>query len=99
MVHLVPHNLAAPDRARGLSRLPAYRRARGAGCEREPLGHRGIHRLLQRLRCGGGHRPGFVLRNAQDLPAGAQEAVYEAVKDMPELSLIFGLSLATTFGA
>jgi len=42
---------------------------------------------------------GFVLRNAQDLPAGAQEAVYEAVKDMPELSLIFGLSLATTFGA
>jgi len=36
---------------------------------------------------------GYALRNAQGLPAGAQEAIYEAVKDMPGLSLIFGLSI------
>src|SRR5215212_10440240 len=36
---------------------------------------------------------GYALRNAQGLPAGAQEAIYEAVKDMPVLSLIFGLSI------
>lgn len=39
---------------------------------------------------------GFALRNAQGLPAGAQEAVYEAVKDMPGLSLIFALSIVGT---
>jgi hypothetical protein len=39
---------------------------------------------------------GYALRNAQGLPAGAQEAVHEAVKDMPELSLIFGLSIVGT---
>jgi hypothetical protein len=39
---------------------------------------------------------GYALRNAQGLPAGAQEAVYEAVKDMPGLSLIFGLSIVGT---
>jgi hypothetical protein len=32
---------------------------------------------------------GYALRNAQGLPAGAQEAVHEAVIDMPGLSLIF----------
>jgi hypothetical protein len=36
---------------------------------------------------------GYALRNAQALPAGAQEAVHEAVIDMPGLSLIFGLSI------
>jgi hypothetical protein len=36
---------------------------------------------------------GYALRNAQGLSAGAQEAIYEAVKDMPVLSLIFGLSV------
>jgi hypothetical protein len=36
---------------------------------------------------------GYTLRNAQGLPAGAQEAVYEAVKDMPGLSLTFGVSI------
>ena len=36
---------------------------------------------------------GYALRNAQGLSAGAQEAIYEAVKDMPVLSLIFGLSI------
>jgi hypothetical protein len=41
---------------------------------------------------------GYALRNAQGLPAGAQEAVYEAVKDMPGLSLIFGLSIVGTGG-
>jgi len=41
---------------------------------------------------------GYALRNAQGLPAGAQEAVYEAVKDMPGLSLIFGLSIVGTLG-
>src|SRR5215217_3421931 len=35
----------------------------------------------------------YALRNAQALPAGAQEAVHEAVIDMPGLSLIFGLSI------
>jgi hypothetical protein len=41
---------------------------------------------------------GYALRNAQGLPAGAQEAVYEAVIDMPGLSLIFGLSIVGTGG-
>src|SRR5919107_979728 len=36
---------------------------------------------------------GYALRNAQGLSAGAQEAIYEAVKDMPVVSLIFGLSI------
>src|SRR3712207_4538466 len=36
---------------------------------------------------------GYALRNAQGLSAEGQAAVYEAVKDMPELSLIFGLSI------
>jgi hypothetical protein len=36
---------------------------------------------------------GYALRNAQGLSAGAQEAIYEAVKDMPVVSLIFGLSV------
>jgi hypothetical protein len=39
---------------------------------------------------------GYALRNAQGLPAGAQEAVHEAVIDMPGLSLIFGLSIVGT---
>jgi hypothetical protein len=39
---------------------------------------------------------GYALRNAQGLPAGPQEAVYEAVIDMPGLSLIFGLSIVGT---
>ena len=39
---------------------------------------------------------GYALRNAQVLSAGAQEAIYEAVKDMPVLSLIFGLSVVGT---
>src|SRR5215211_7366479 len=38
----------------------------------------------------------YALRNAQGLSAGAQEAIYEAVKDMPVLSLIFGLSIVGT---
>src|SRR5919106_3712547 len=41
---------------------------------------------------------GYALRNAQGLSAGAQEAIYEAVKDMPVLSLIFGLSVVGTLG-
>lgn len=41
---------------------------------------------------------GFALRNAQGLSAGAQEVIYEAVKDMPVLSLIFGLSIVGTLG-
>jgi hypothetical protein len=41
---------------------------------------------------------GYALRNAQGLSAGAQEAIYEAVKDMPVLSLIFGLSIVGTLG-
>jgi len=36
---------------------------------------------------------GYALRNAQGLSAGAEEAVHEAVIDMPGLSLIFGLSI------
>jgi len=36
---------------------------------------------------------GYALHNAQGLSAGAQEAIYEAVKDMPVLSLILGLSV------
>jgi hypothetical protein len=36
---------------------------------------------------------GYALRNARGLPAGAQEAIYEAVKDMPVVSLIFVLSV------
>ena len=36
---------------------------------------------------------GFALRNAQGLPAVAQQAIHEAVIDMPGLSLIFGLSI------
>ena len=39
---------------------------------------------------------GYALRNAQGLPAGAQEAIHEAVIDMPGLSLIFGLSIVGT---
>jgi hypothetical protein len=39
---------------------------------------------------------GYALRNARGLSAGAQEAIYEAVKDMPVLSLIFGLSVVGT---
>jgi hypothetical protein len=39
---------------------------------------------------------GYALRNAQGLSAGGQEAVYEAVIDMPGLSLIFGLSIVGT---
>jgi hypothetical protein len=39
---------------------------------------------------------GYALRSAQGLPAGAQEAVHEAVIDMPGLSLIFGLSIVGT---
>jgi hypothetical protein len=41
---------------------------------------------------------GYALRNAQGLSAGAQEAIYEAVKDMPVLSLIFGLSVVGSLG-
>jgi hypothetical protein len=41
---------------------------------------------------------GYALRNARGLPAGAQEAIYEAVKDMPVVSLIFGLSVVGTLG-
>jgi hypothetical protein len=36
---------------------------------------------------------GYALRNARGLSAGAQEAIYQAVKDMPVVSLIFGLSV------
>jgi hypothetical protein len=39
---------------------------------------------------------GYALRNAQGLSARAQEAVHEAVIDMPGLSLIFGLSIVGT---
>ena len=39
---------------------------------------------------------GYALRNARGLSAGAQEAIYGAVKDMPVLSLIFGLSIVGT---
>jgi hypothetical protein len=41
---------------------------------------------------------GYALRNAQGLSAEGQAAVYEAVKDMPVLSLIFGLSIVGTLG-
>ena len=36
---------------------------------------------------------GYALRNARGLSAGAQEAIYKAVKDMPVVSLIFVLSV------
>src|SRR5215218_5942589 len=36
---------------------------------------------------------GYALRNGRGLPASAQQAIYEAVKDMPVVSLIFGLSV------
>ena len=36
---------------------------------------------------------GYALRNARGLSAGAQEAIYDAVKDMPVVSLIFVLSV------
>jgi hypothetical protein len=39
---------------------------------------------------------GYALRNARGLSAGAQEVIYEAVKDMPVVSLIFGLSVVGT---
>jgi hypothetical protein len=39
---------------------------------------------------------GYALRNARGLSAEGQAAVYEAVKDMPVLSLIFGLSIVGT---
>jgi hypothetical protein len=39
---------------------------------------------------------GYALSNAQGLQAGAQEAIHEAVIDMPGLSLIFGLSIVGT---
>ena len=39
---------------------------------------------------------GFALRAAQGFSAEGQAAVYEAVKDMPELSLIFSLSIVGT---
>ena len=39
---------------------------------------------------------GYALRSAQGLPAAAQKAVYDAVIDMPGLSLIFGLSIVGT---
>jgi hypothetical protein len=39
---------------------------------------------------------GYALRSARGLSAEGQAAVYEAVKDMPELSLIFGLSIVGT---
>jgi len=41
---------------------------------------------------------GYALRNAQGLSAEAQAAVYEAVIDMPGLSLIFVLSIVGTLG-
>jgi hypothetical protein len=39
---------------------------------------------------------GYALRNAQGLSAEGQSAVYETVKDLPELSLPFGLSIVGT---
>ena len=39
---------------------------------------------------------GYALRNAQGLSAEGQAAVYQAVIDMPGLSLIFGLSIVGT---
>ena len=43
-----------------------------------------------------GIAPEYALRNAQGLPQGAQEAIHEAVIDMPGVSLIFGLSIVGT---
>jgi hypothetical protein len=40
-----------------------------------------------------GNGTGYALRNGRGLSAGAQEAIYEAVKNMPVLSLIFGPSV------
>jgi hypothetical protein len=39
---------------------------------------------------------GYVLRNAQGLPAESQNAIFEAAHDMPGLSLIFVLSMIGT---
>jgi hypothetical protein len=39
---------------------------------------------------------GYALRSVQGFPAEAQAAVFEAVWDMPGLSLIFGLSIVGT---
>jgi hypothetical protein len=39
---------------------------------------------------------GYALRAAQGFSAEGQAAVFEAVKDMPEVSLIFGLSIVGT---
>jgi hypothetical protein len=41
---------------------------------------------------------GYALRNAQGLPAEAQAAVYEVVKDLPLFSLPFVLSVVGTLG-
>ncbi len=41
---------------------------------------------------------GFVLRSAEGLSADEQAVVYEVVKDMPEVSLIFILSIVGTAG-
>lgn len=41
---------------------------------------------------------GLVLRNAQGLSAEAQAIIYEAVKDLPGLSLAFSLSIVGTLG-
>jgi hypothetical protein len=41
---------------------------------------------------------GYALRGAQGLSAEGQAAVYEAVKDLPLLSLPFGLSIVGTLG-
>jgi hypothetical protein len=41
---------------------------------------------------------GYALRNAQGLSAQGQAAVYEAVKDLPLLSLPFSLSIVGTLG-
>ena len=40
---------------------------------------------------------GYALRNARGLSASAQQAIYEAVKDMPVVSLIFVLSVVGTW--
>ena len=81
----------------GLIALAVYLLTDGAGGEREPLGHRGLRRLLQRLRCGGRRRHRFVLRRVRRIsrPRG-QTAVYETAIDMPGLSLIFVLSIVGT---
>jgi hypothetical protein len=41
---------------------------------------------------------GYALRNAQELSAEGQAAVYEVVKDLPLFSLPFGLSVVGTLG-